>query len=106
MQRNALCRFRRELSKAYCEYYFLAKVGFDTAVNKPCKVCPLSAYRSPYYYRPPRYLWLELLALRDLLRWTEAGEKAEGVRERLRGVAERMVASPEELAGVLGEGVL
>ena len=53
-----------------------------------------------------KYLWLELLALRDLLRWTEAGEKAEGVRERLRGVAGRMVASAEELAGVLGEGVL
>ena len=49
MQRSALCRFRRELSNAYFEYYFLAKVGFDTAVNKPCKVCPLSAYRSPRF---------------------------------------------------------
>ena len=28
---------------------------FDTAENKPCKVCPLSAYRSPrYFYRPPK----------------------------------------------------
>ena len=25
--------------------YLLAKFGFDTAENKPCKVCPLSAYR-------------------------------------------------------------
>ena len=43
MQRTALCRSRRELSNAY----FLAKVGFDTADNEPCKVCPLSAYRPP-----------------------------------------------------------
>ena len=28
--------------------------GFDTAENKPCKVCPLSAYRSLYIY--PRFL--------------------------------------------------
>ena len=27
-------------------YYLLAKFGFDTAENEPCKVCPLSAYRS------------------------------------------------------------
>ena len=25
----------------------LAKIGFDTAENEPCKVCPLCAYRSP-----------------------------------------------------------
>ena len=25
----------------------LAKFGFDTAENELCKVCPLSAYRSP-----------------------------------------------------------
>ena len=43
MQRSALCRSRRELSNAY----FVAKFGFDTAENEPCKVCPLSAYRSP-----------------------------------------------------------
>ena len=29
--------------------YLLAKFGFDTAENEPCKVCPLSAYRSPRY---------------------------------------------------------
>ena len=40
-----MCRSRRELSNAY----FLAKFGFDTADNGPCKVCPLSAYRSPRY---------------------------------------------------------
>ena len=38
MQRSALCRSRRELSNAY----FLAKFGFDTAENEPCKVCPIS----------------------------------------------------------------
>ena len=30
-----MCRSRRELSNAY----LLAKVGFDTAENEPCKVC-------------------------------------------------------------------
>ena len=35
MQRSALCRSRRELFNAY----FLAKFGFDTAENEPCKVC-------------------------------------------------------------------
>ena len=40
-----MCRSRRELSNAY----LLAKFGFDTAENEPCKVCPLSAYRSPRY---------------------------------------------------------
>ena len=45
MQRSALCRSRRELSDAY----LLAKIGFDTAENEACKVCPLSVYRSPRY---------------------------------------------------------
>ena len=35
VQRSALCRSRRELSNAY----LLAKFGFDTAENKPSKVC-------------------------------------------------------------------
>ena len=48
MQRSALCRSRRELSNAY----LLAKIGVDTAENEPCKVCPLSVYRSP---RSPEY---------------------------------------------------
>ena len=47
MQRNALCRSRREISNAY----FLAKFRFDTAENEPCKVCPslpiLSRRRAP-----------------------------------------------------------
>ena len=39
--------------------YLLAKFGFDTAENEPCKVCSLSAYISPspdhyYYYISPR----------------------------------------------------
>ena len=45
VQRSPLCRSRRELSNAY----FVAKFGFDTTDNEPCKVCPLSAYRSPRY---------------------------------------------------------
>ena len=40
-----MCRSRRELSNEY----LLAKFGFDTAENEPCKVCPLSAYRSPRF---------------------------------------------------------
>ena len=40
---SALCRSRQELSNAY----FVAKFGFDTAVNEPFHVCPFSAYRSP-----------------------------------------------------------
>ena len=38
-----MCRSPRELSNEY----LLAKFGFDTAENEPCKVCPLSVYRSP-----------------------------------------------------------
>ena len=34
MQKSALCRSRRELSNEY----LLAKFGFDTAENEPCKV--------------------------------------------------------------------
>ena len=40
-----MCRSRRELSNEY----LLAKFGFDTAENEPCKACPLSAYRSPRF---------------------------------------------------------
>ena len=52
---SALCRSRRELSNEY----LLAKFGFDTAENEPCKVCPLSAYRSPrstYVLENPAYI--------------------------------------------------
>lgn len=52
-----------------------------------------------------KYLWLEMWALRDMLAWCEATD-AEAVRGRLRGVAGRLAASHEELASVLGEGVL
>ena len=47
-----MCRSRRELSfqiDPNSNEYFLAKFGFDTAENEPCKVCPLSAYGSPRY---------------------------------------------------------
>ena len=43
-----MCRSRREPSNAY----LLAKFGFDTAENEPCKVCPRSAYRFP------RCMWI------------------------------------------------
>ena len=49
-----------------------------------------------------KYVWLEMLALRDLLEWSEVGE-VESVRARLGGVLRR-VATAEELDGVLGEG--
>ncbi len=51
-----------------------------------------------------RYVFLELLSLRDLERWSEGGE-VEGVRSRLDAVAGRMAATSEEVAGVLGEGL-
>ena len=56
-----------------------------------------------------RYVWVEVLALRDLLKWcgTErdgvAASYAESVRERLRSAAGRLAASPEEVAAALGK---
>ena len=45
-----MCRCRRELSTiANSNEYLLAKFGFDTAENEPCKGCPLSVYRSPRF---------------------------------------------------------
>ena len=52
-----------------------------------------------------RYVFLEVLSLRDLVRWCEAGA-AEGARSRLRAATGRMAATAEEVAAVLGEGVL
>ena len=47
MQRDAnLVDLNRSL-KILQKYKLLAKFGFDTAENEPCKVCPLSADRSP-----------------------------------------------------------
>ena len=40
-----MCRSRRELSNEY----LVEKIGFDTAENELCKVCPLSAYGSPRF---------------------------------------------------------
>ena len=34
------------LASALHNEYLVAKIVFDTAENEPCKVCPLSAYRS------------------------------------------------------------
>ena len=53
-----------------------------------------------------KYVWLEMMSLRELLRLCEGSEAASSVRARIRGVAGRMAASAEELASVLGEGVL
>ena len=52
-----------------------------------------------------RYVWFEMLALADLLKWCAAGEAAD-VRSRLRGVASRLASSKAELAGVIDEGAL
>ena len=52
-----------------------------------------------------KYIWLQMLSLRDLLRWCTAGE-VEGVRARLRAVVGQLAASAEEVASVLGEGVM
>ena len=60
MQKSALCRSRRELSNfhfsvslhvpfsqflferdSYSNAYLLAKFGFDTSKNEPCKICPI-----------------------------------------------------------------
>ena len=52
-----------------------------------------------------KYVWLEMLSLRDLLKYSLPGA-VEGVRARLRAVVSRMSASSEELTSILGEGVL
>ena len=36
-----------DLDERYSNAYFVAKFGFDTEENEACKVCQLSAYRSP-----------------------------------------------------------
>ena len=75
VQRNAFCtcRSRRELSNAY----LLVKFGFDTAENEPCKVCPLSVYRSPRFA-------LFLARCRRKQEWAAArAEKRSGKAARL-----------------------
>ena len=47
-----MCRSRRELSNAY----LLANVGFDTAENEPCKVCPIPQRVQQQVAHPPRRL--------------------------------------------------
>ena len=44
MQRSAFCRSRRELSNEY----LVAKIGFDTAENEPCEVCPIELCSQPF----------------------------------------------------------
>ena len=46
-----------------------------------------------------------MMCLRDLLSWCEADE-AGAVRTRLRSVVGQLATSKDELAAVLGEGVL
>ena len=50
MQRNALCRSRRELLNAY----LLAKFRVDTAENEPCKVCRIPSPCGQHRSRPSR----------------------------------------------------
>ena len=38
-----------DLGESFPTSIDLQKLGFDTAENEPCKVCPLSAYRSPRF---------------------------------------------------------
>ena len=45
------CRSRQELSNEY----LLAKFGFDTAENEPCKVCRALTLPPPYLRRTPMY---------------------------------------------------
>lgn len=52
-----------------------------------------------------KYVWIEMLSLRDLMKWCEP-DAVEGVRGRLRAVSGQMAASGVELAELLGEGVL
>ena len=61
VRRSALCRSPRELSQKHS----LTNVGFDTAENEPCKVCPLAVYRSSslLLQTPPRLLFLANCAL-------------------------------------------
>ena len=71
VQRSASCRSRRELSNEYL--LSLAKFGFDTAENEPCKVCPFSAYRSPRF-RYYRLLPSSSVALQQMLQFaSDAG---------------------------------
>ena len=46
MVQKKKCRSRQELS----DEYLLAKFGIDTAENEPCKVYPLSVYRSRSHF--------------------------------------------------------
>jgi hypothetical protein len=75
-----------------------AELGEGTAACEAAERAVAEAARA-------RYAWLQMLALADLLGWCDASE-GEAVRARLCSVAGQMVASKEELVGVLGEGVL
>ena len=89
MQRSALCRSRRELSKAY----LLAKFGFDTAENEPSRVCRIPGQQS----------WLQLEPRRRLPEWrTEpAGpERARPPPSSRRGAA----ACSDTARGTLEQG--
>ena len=52
-----------------------------------------------------RYEWLEMLCLRDLLRWSDEASAA-GVTARLRRVLHQLSASEEELVAALHESVI
>ena len=46
VQQRSSCKSRRERNNEY----LLAKIGFDTAENEPCKVCPLKVPKSFRYF--------------------------------------------------------
>ena len=87
MQRSALCRSRRELSNEY----LLAKFSFDTAANEPCKICPLSAYRSPR--------WIHFLREeRAREKAEEFARKVEEVNQGFKDIFHRYVTRIQDLA--------
>ena len=51
-------------------YYLLAKFGFDTAENEPCKRFPLSVYIFVFTQIPQVSAYHHLLKMDALLLWT------------------------------------
>ena len=83
----------------------LRLLGRAKAALGDCVAACEAAERAATEAAGAKYVWLEMLALRDLLKWSKAGE-AESVKMRLRAVAGKTAASAKELIEVLGEGVL
>ena len=80
MQRSALCRSRRELSKEY----LLAKIGFDTAENELLQVLfNIIQYYSILFIRVLRYDWQDHKDIVDLKSyWLQMDAEARGQMSR------------------------